>query len=174
MSRDDILSELEVARKKMLDAVNSKIDALIMRIRNGEPLDDDLTPAETVCPLSASPYLFKGTKPTAVYFGGERAEVRTWFKIYSLILQRCAAEQDKQDALRHLCNKIHGRSRVILSDKPDGMNKPVEVAEGIYAEGFFDTEWLIRILTTQLLDAVGYDYSGISVSVVANKRYRRY
>jgi hypothetical protein len=90
--------------------------------------------------------------------------------VYALILRRCAEDQDKRDALKYLCNKISGRKRLILSDKPDGMNRPVEVEDGVFAEGFFDTEWLIRILTTELLDTVRYDYSGISVSVTAAKK----
>jgi len=50
------------------------------------------------------------------------------------------------------------------------MNCPVEIANGVFVESFFDTEWLVRILTTEILDAVCYDYSGISVSVVKSKR----
>ena len=167
---DPIITELEKARAKMLDAVNGRIDGLITRIENGEPIDHDSSVAETVYPLSISPALFKGTKPTAVFFGGEKAPVKTWLNVYALILRRCAEDQDKRDALKYLCNKISGRKRLILSDKPDGMNRPVEVTDGVFAEGFFDTEWLIRILTTELLDTVRYDYSGISVSVTAAKK----
>ena len=123
--------------------------------------------------LVSPPALFKGTKPTAVFYGEEKVPVKTWFNVYSLILRRCAEDQEKRDALLYLCNKISGRKRVILSDTPDGMNRPVEVTDGVFAEGFFDTEWLVRILTTELLDNVRYDYSGISVSVMESKK-RRY
>ena len=170
MNRDIVLAELENVREKMLDVVNNRIDDLINRIESGEPFDGDDTPVEMVFPLSANPSYFKGTKPTAVFFGEGKTAVKTWFNVYTLILRRCAEDQDKRDAFRYLCNKICGRKRIILSDKPDGMNRPAEVTEGVYAEGFFDTEWLIRILTTQLLDNVRYDYSDISVSVVPNKR----
>ena len=173
MNRDIVLAELENVREKMLDVVNNRIDDLINRIESGEPFDGDDTPVETVFPLSAAPSYFKGTKPTAVFFGDEKTAVKTWFNVYTLILQRCAEDQKKREAFLYLCNKIMGRKRVILSDKPDGMNRPAEVTEGVYAEGFFDTEWLIRILTTQLLDNVRYDYSDISVSVTTLKK-RRY
>ena len=89
-----------------------------------------------------------------MFYGEEKVSVKTWFNVYSLILQRCAEDQEKRNAFVYLCNKIAGRKRVILSDKPDGMNRPVEVADGVFAEGFFDTEWLVRILTTELLDNV--------------------
>ena len=173
MDRDIVLAELEIARGKMLDMVNSRFDGLISRIESGEPLDDDSSADEMVYPLSITPALFKGTKPIAVFYGEEMVSVKTWFDVYTLILRRCAEDQEKRDALIYLCNKIMGRKRVILSDKPDGMNRPVEVTDGVFAEGFFDTEWLVRILTTQLLDNVRYDYSGISVSVTASKK-RRY
>ena len=173
MNRDIILAELESVRVKMLDVVNNRINDLIARIESGEPLEDEVSPVETVYPLSTTPSLFKNTKPTAVYFGEEKVPVKTWFNVYTLILRRCAEDQERREAFLYLCNKILGRKRVILSDKPDGMNRPTEVAEGVYAEGFFDTEWLIRILTTQLLDNVGYDYSDISVSFTESKK-RRY
>ena len=173
MNKDIILAELESVREKMLDVVNNRINDLITRIKSGESLEDDISPVETVYPLSAAPSLFKNTKPTAVYFGEEVVPVKTWFNVYTLILRRCAEDQERREAFLYLCNKILGRKRVILSDKPDGMNRPAEVTEGVYAEGFFDTEWLIRILTTQLLDNVGYDYSDISVSFTESKK-RRY
>ena len=121
MNRDIILAELENVREKMLGAVNSRIDDLIMKIESGEPLDDDSSAAETVYPLSITPALFKGTKPDAVFFGEEKVPVKTWFNVYTVILRRCAEDYEKRDALRYLCNKILGRKRVILSDKPDGI-----------------------------------------------------
>ena len=171
MNKDAILSELEAVREKMLDMVNNKIDALIIRIANGEPINcDSLPDVKTLYPLSITPALFKGTKPTAVYLGNERIEVNTWRKVYTMILQRRAGVSEKRDMLVSLCSKISGRSRVILSDKPDGMDCPIQITDGVFVEGFFDTEWLIRVLTTEILDAVRFDYSDISVSVVKSKR----
>ena len=170
MNKDIALSALEEVRAQLLDMVNGKIDALIARIENGEPIDEDSSlVAEVVYPLNIDPAFFKGTKPTAVYFGDERVAVKTWRKAYTLILQRCAGIPEKYEALMSLRNKINGRTRVILSDKPDGMNCPIEIADGVFVEGFFDTEWLVRIMTTGIFDVVHYDYSGISVSVVKRK-----
>ena len=172
MNREIVLSELEKVRDQLLFKVNAQIDALIERVKNGESLDDegDSSVVETVYPLSISPEFFKGTKPTAVYFGEEKVPVKTWRKAYTIILQRCAGIPENRDALMSLRNKISGRTRVILSDKPDGMDCPIEIADGIFVEGYFDTEWLVKTLTIELLDVVRYDYSDISVSVVKSKR----
>ena len=70
----------------------------------------------------------------------------------------------------YLRGKISGRQRVFLSGKPEGMNVPIKIAEELYAEGYFDTELLIRVLTTKILAAARYDYSGIFVLVVPAKR----
>ena len=174
MDKTTALSELEKARGQITDIFNtaiSKINDLIIRIENGEPIDEETSAdIETLYPLSVSPSLFKGTKPTAIFFGDEKAPVKTWRNVYTFILQRCAGIPEKREMLISLCNKISGRTRVILSDKPDGMDFPIKITDGVFVEGDFDTEWLIRILTTEILDVVRYDYSGISVSVVKNKR----
>jgi hypothetical protein len=170
MNKDVALSAFEEVRAQLLGIVNDRIDTLIVRIENGEAVDEGgLSAAETVYPLSIDPAFFKGTKPTAVYFGDEKAPVKSWRKAYTLILQRCAGIPEKRDRIMSLRNKISGRKRVILSDKPDGMNCPIEIADGVFIGGFFDTEWLVRIMTTEIFDIIRYDYSGISVSVVKRK-----
>ena len=176
MDKDIALLRLEEARVQLLAIVNTSIDSLIDRINNGEPLTDSdggSSAAETVYPLSTTPALFKGTKPTAVYFGEEKVEVKTWRKAYTLILQRCADIPEKRDKLMSLRGRISGRSRFFLSGKPDGMDTPIKIAEGLYVESYFDTEFLLRILTTEFLDIVRFNYSDISVSVVDGKRRRR-
>ena len=171
MNKEIALSELEAVRTQLLGMVNGRIDSLIAKIKNGEAVDNNtLSAAVIVYPLSIEPSLFKGTKPTAVHFGDEKIPVKTWRKAYTLILQRCADIPEKHTALMGLRNKISGRTRIILSDKAAGMSRPVEIAAGMFVESFFDTEWLVRILTRELLGVVRYDYSGISVSVVKSKR----
>ena len=171
MNKKIALSELEAVRAQLLGMVNDRIDSLIAKIKNGEAIDNNtLSAAEIVYPLSIEPALFKGTKPTAVHFGGEKIPVKTWRKAYTLILRRCAGISEKRETLMGLRNKISGRTRIILSDKPDGMSRPIEIADDVFVESFFDTEWLGRIMTKEILDVVRYDYSGISVSVVKSKR----
>ena len=168
IDREKALFELEKVREQLLYIANNSIDTLKARLESGEEIEADSMPIERIYPLTATPSLFKCMKPTAVIFGEERIEVKKWQEVYRISLRRCDAE--KHDDLMSLRNKIAGRSRVILSDKPDGMNRPTELAEGLYAEGFFDTEWLIRIMTREIMDAVGYDYSDISIALVQGKR----
>jgi hypothetical protein len=68
-----------------------------------------------------------------------------------------------------LRGKVSGRERTFLSGKPDGMDVPIKVAEGLYAEGYFDTEWLVKVLTKHILLPACYDYSGIRIAVIPNK-----
>jgi hypothetical protein len=171
VDKDAALLKIEEARVQMLAAVNRSIDSLIARVKSGEPLTDaDISTLETAYPLGIDSALFKGTKPTAVYFGDEKVEVKTWRNVFVLVLQRCADIPTHRDRLMHLRNRIMGRSRIFLSDKPDGMDFPIQIADGIYAEMDFDTEWLIRVLTNEILDNAHYDYSHISVSMIPRKK----
>ena len=72
--REAALSELKNLRENLLTIVNTSIDSLITRLENGEEIETGC-PLEITYPLSVSPALFKGTKPTAVLFGKERVEV---------------------------------------------------------------------------------------------------
>jgi len=174
MNKDTILSELEEVREYLLSVVITGIDALKARIENGESISaDDISSIERVYPLNIVPALFKGTKPTAIYFGEEKVEVKTWRKTYTLILQRCVANPENHAILMGLRNRINGKDRTFLSDKPDRMNVPIKISDGLFAESYFDTEWLVRVLTTELLDAVRYDYSRISVAVVTGRGRRQ-
>jgi len=144
IEKNAVMHKLENARTKMLTIVNNSIDLLINEVKNGESfINDDSFAAETIYPLGINPAMFKGTKPTAVYFGNEKYEVKTWREAFALILQRCADSPKHRDGLMHLRNKIMGRSRTFLSDKPEGMDSPVEIAEGIYVEVYLDTTCLI-------------------------------
>lgn len=159
---ETVLQEIEELRVELIGKVNANMDALIQRIQGvGE---DDGAVSEYEYPLGAASSLLKGTKPTAVIFGGERVEATTWKKVYTEILRRCSADEKTHDMLMDLRGKIGGRKRMVLSDQPGGMNKPVLISEGLYAESFFDTEWTLRMLV-QILDAVHFDYSVITIAV---------
>ena len=80
MNNDKILFEIETTREHLLSFINNKCDLLIARVESGRPivisgLTDTFIPgiglpaAEAMYPLSINPSLFKGTKPTALYFG---------------------------------------------------------------------------------------------------------
>jgi hypothetical protein len=167
LSKEAAVVELNIIREHMLSVINRTIDTLINRLENGDKKDDGELPLETICPLNFTPSYFKGTKPTAVIFGDERIPVKTWRTVYALILERCY--QSKHAELMNARNKINGRKRKILSDKPDGMDVPIAISEGLYAEADFDTEWLLRMLI-HIMNAVRYDYNGISVSIKNARR----
>ena len=60
-----------------------------------------------------------------------------------------------------------GRNRVLLGSEKGQMRSPVKIDEALYVETHYDAETLLRILTTRILDAVGYDYGRIQISVKA-------
>jgi len=169
MDKATALAELEKARNNMLLYINTKFDALVARVEGGEAVEGNPSDIDMLYPLCINPATFKGTKPTAVYFGGEMIGVKTWRAVYTLILQRCATIPEKHNRLMSLRNRISGRNRTFLSDKPIGMNAPVKIAEELFAEAYLDTEWLIKVLTTEILYHAHYDYSHISISVTTAK-----
>ena len=167
-SIESALQAIEESRELLIDTVNIKLDALKQRILDRETTGDYAEPVrrEARYPLSTVPAVFKGTKPTAIFFGSEKVPANTWRKVYTEILKRCACDQISYSALLHLRNRVSGRKRAVLSDSPSGMDVPIRLSDELFVEAYFDTEWLIRTLTQQILDAVHFDYSGISVSVM--------
>ena len=87
--------------------------------------------------------------------------------VFKEILQRCNADPEKHVALMNLRGKISGRERVLLSNKPKPgtMRSPLQIDENLYVETHYDTETLLRILTTRILNPVDYDYSKISIAI---------
>ena len=67
--------------------------------------------------------------------------------------------------LLNLRGKILGRNRVLLGSDTGKMRSPVKIMDALYVETHYDAETLLRILTTRILDEVGYDYSRIQVAV---------
>ena len=170
--KETALLELKTLRENLLSIVNTSIDGLITRLENADEIETALS-FEIIYPLSVNPHLFKGTKPITVLFGKERVAVKNWRSVCMEILQRCIVDPEKHSNLLYLRNKIHGRVRTILSDKPDGMNRPLKLENELYLETYFDTEWLIRILTNEILNTLRFDYSDISIEVRPGKGRRR-
>ena len=118
---------------------------------------------ESICTLHTPTHYFVGTKPAAVLFGEERIEVKSWREVVSVILTRCNAEHG--DALMNLRNKVAGKVRVILSDRPDGMRRPSKIADGMYMECHYGSQTLMHILKNLILDYTGFDYSDIQIAI---------
>ncbi len=119
--------------------------------------------------LTSATGFFKGKKPLAVKFpDGTEINTSTWKRVVEVILTDCNSIPEIHNRLAYLCGRVAGRDRVLLSRRPDEMRSPLKIDEDIYMETHYDTETLLRILTTRILNAVEYDYSKIRI-VIRNK-----
>ena len=50
------------------------------------------------------------------------------------------------------------------------MDAPIKVCDGLFFETKYDTETLLNVLMTRVLDVVGYDYSSIKIRTSVTKR----
>lgn len=168
----DMLYELQTIRAQLIQEIDQSFEQLIQRLRDEhEQHDNETTPRvngnyESICSLSAGPAMFKGKKPTGVIFAdGRRVNVPTWKKVAEEILHHCNSDQGRHTALLNLRGRVSGRERVMLDKSKENMRSPLRIDNKLYMETHYDTETLLKILMTRILDAVGYDYSGISVAI---------
>ena len=118
---------------------------------------------EVIYPLTTAPYVFVGKKPAAVLFGNGRVEVKSWREVAYTVLKRC--HNERCESLMHLRNKVLGRVRVILSDSPDSMRRPMKVTDELYMESHYGSQTLMYILVELILKYTGFDYSDIHVII---------
>jgi hypothetical protein len=166
----NVMQEIQNTRSQIIMDVETAFTDLIRRLENHDN-GIEIQPSEkyeTVYPITVNPAIFKGEKPTAVIFGDERIDVRTWKMVVEEILRRCNTDSEKHMILMDLRDKISGQKRVILSQKGDHMHSPKKIDEDLYVETHYDAETLLRILTTRIMDVVHYDYSSIYVSIRNN------
>ena len=167
----DIVQELQVLRAELIREVDEKIGRMIERIREAQGEMQSVEPSteqeyESVYPLALESGVFKGKRPTAVLFAdGRREPTPTWKRVFEVILKRCNSDGAKHQALMELRGRVMGRNRTLLDSRKGEMRSPVQIDRMLYAETHYDTETLLRILTTRILDAVQYDYSGIRIAV---------
>jgi hypothetical protein len=115
--------------------------------------------------LSTHPSIFVGKKPVAVLFGNEREPTHTWSRVYKAILQRAIQEPIYYERLMELRNRMAGKVRVFISDKPDNMTRPLEICEGLYGEVHYGSQTLMHILVNIILKAIHYDCSDIKIEI---------
>ena len=168
------IRELTNLRTRLLRDIDESINEMIRRIERGEQTTGNGTGTDSrtvnedqIYPLSSGPALFKGMKPSYVVFGREKVIACKWKTVFTQVMERCNADSVRHRALMNLRDRVTGRSRIILSDQPAGMRSPQKIDHKLYVETHYDTETLMRILLYKLLDAVGYDYSDITVLVRA-------
>ena len=163
MTTEEQIKMLEESREKMHRSIDEKFDTLIEAVRTGQSVASKGTMHYD---LGNPTYLFKGKKPVSLtYPNGEKVIVKTWRQLALELLTDCNSDPDRHDDMMFLRNKVAGRNRWILSDSPEGMDVPLKIDEGMYFEGKFDTDYLLKMMTERIFDKVGYDYSFIEIEV---------
>jgi hypothetical protein len=117
------------------------------------------TAFELIYPLRINTSLFIGKKPSAILFGDERVDVKTWRQVVGVILARCDSEQHER--LMYLRDKIHGKVRTILSASDSGMRRPLKIREDMYIETHYGSATMMYILRDLVLAHTGFDCSDI-------------
>lgn len=168
----DLLYELQTMRAKLISEIDMSFEQLIKQLNEEQENQVSSTSIvinpsyEKIYPLSAGPSIFKGEKPTGLIFpNNTRVDVSTWKKVAEAILKDCISDKNREKLLLELRGKASGRSRTFLANTGSQMRSPIEITKDIFMETHYDTETLLRILTTRILTPVGYDYSGISVAI---------
>jgi len=118
---------------------------------------------ELTYPLTIAPYVFVGKKPAAVLFGSERVEAKSWREVYAVIIKRCNESTEHHEMLMYLRNKTAGKRRVFLSDRPDGMTRPLRIEADMYGETHYGSQTLMHILLNRILTPAYFDCSNIRV-----------
>ena len=90
--------------------------------------------------------------------------VKNWRGVFKLLLQTC--NQEQRDCLMYLRNKVWGRDRLYLSDKPNGMVRPFMLDNDFYADSRqYGTATLLHILCDLILKPANFDYSNIRIAI---------
>lgn len=166
----DLYNELQNLRAELINDINMKFDSILQQIDNSKFNNTSNYQKnkeyETIMPLCMHSSAFKGKKPVAVIFkDGSRVNIRSWKMVVSAIMDDCIKNKNSKQQLYKLTGRITGRNRVLLSSSKMNMRSPIEIDDHLFMESHYDTETLIRILTTRILDPVGYDYSEIYIAI---------
>ena len=164
----DTIREIQKTRNRLIKKIDEEFLELIAKLEaetEEENAENDVESYDQIYPLTYDLSIFKGKKPTMLTFGTARTSVGTWKKVFEKIMADCNSNTEKHRALMELRSKISGRTRTILSDRPEGMRSPLKIDNKLYAETHYDTETLLRVLLYRILEPIKYDYKNIYVSV---------
>lgn len=170
----NLYNELQNLRAELINDINMKFDFILKQIdsessSNSVSYNNEQKEYEIIMPLCMHSSAFKGQKPVAVIFkDGSRINIRSWKNVVSAILSDCIKDKNMKQQLYKLTGRISGRNRVLLSSSQNNMRSPLKIDENLFMESHYDTETLIRILTTRILEPVGYDYSQINIAIRAD------
>ena len=161
------LSQLEMLRSELHSMVDARVDGSIQHILRGGVLD--IAPT---FPLTANPAIFKGEKPESILLpDGREIKTPTWKTAVLTIMQDCNEDPVMHAHLMGLRGKVLGRQRAILAASPEKMHAPLEIGKDLYMESYYDTATLLYVLKNRVLDAIGYDYSGICVRLQPEQKW---
>lgn len=102
---------------------------------------------------------------TITFDDNHKVDVRTWRKAFVAILKKCNEDPIMHQRLLELRGNVYGRQRLILGDSPNGMDIPLEIDDGIFVEGKYDAETMMHVLTKLIFHPIGFDYSGIQITI---------
>ena len=167
----DTIQELQQLRETLIREIDEGINQIIEKLqKEGQIVEKSdkrtVQPYEAIYPLGVGTGIFKGKRPIGIIFAdGHRTENPTWKSVMEELLKDCCKDSARRQMLMDLRGKVLGRNRVLLGSETGKMRSPVKIEDALYVETHYDTETLLRILTTRILDAVGYDYRGVKIAV---------
>ncbi|MCL2189787.1 MAG: hypothetical protein FWB87_13595 [Defluviitaleaceae bacterium] len=170
ISATQTLLDIQLAREKIIGTVNSRFDNLITRLNVPNTLttltdSNNAVHGGYAIPIAINPTIFNAKKAVAVVFGEERVYVKSWRDVVHTILTRCCQDPIYNKHLLALRGNVAGHTRMLLSDNPDEMVKPLMIVEGLYVEVHHGATAMINMLVKKLLEPIGYDYSKLFIEV---------
>lgn len=152
----------EQLRKELHDMVDRQMSDFQMRLEHGKPK----VRTDIEMSLATLPAYFKGKKPLSIlYPNGTEVYASTWRQFAHHLLLGCAEDEVMHYRLRELRGHVYEKGRLLFSDSGEGMTSPIEFYFDMYFECDFDTESLLKAITSRILDPIGYDYSEINLKV---------
>lgn len=152
---------------KMLSDINEaqrlKIDHFIKQYEKGFKYVSD------VDRLSAQTANFKGNKPISVTLpNGSIYTARRWKDVAITILEDCLKDGNVDNLFRNV-DEIWCRNRILMARNKSQMHSPLEVADGVYFESYFDTESLLAVMKDYVLKPLGYDIDNVIIEYADNE-----
>lgn len=164
----NIIKEIREKQNELIIMINSTFDDLVRKVEKIEIEENEFEGEyETIYPITNTTG-FKGRKPIAIIYKGERKITPTWKVVVNTVLQEVMKDEMMKNRLMLLRDKLLGRVRNRLSKTSDDMRSPLKIYDNLFIETHYDTETLIKLLL-EILEEISYDYNEIQV-VIKNKK----
>ena len=140
----DLLEWIEASRMRMHDRIDQDYDAMCEYVLTGKmPKVENLR-----VQVTHDTERLKSTKPTAVTLpDGTVIPVRSWIAAIQTVLRDCCMDPTMLSHLRMKCDRLYGNKRLLLSSHPEELDRPVEIATGLFFEAKMDTGALWKYAT---------------------------